>query len=162
MTHILSDPRTAPQYPRRRAASRRWSQAAAAGLAVTLLAGSVHAQPSGLGPKEAPSDGGPLSGEAIRTLLAGNALVGGYGAQPYTFFFEPGGVLRGTLGSSPDSGNWTVKEDRYCHEWNEFFEGVTRCYRVYNTGDGYLFKNADAYRYWDITGKLRPGRPPGY
>ena len=100
-----------------------------------------------------------MSGEEIKEAVVGNALTGGYAARPYTFYFEPTGAL---IGTAPNHGRWRLEGDVYCHIWTEFFGGVERCYRWFGTADGYHLKNVDPYRYWDITGKIVPGRPPGY
>ena len=109
--------------------------------------------------------GEPLDEEAVRELLVGNTLTGSYGAERYTFFFESDGKVYGELGMfrGADSASWTFKDGRYCHWWAEYFGGIERCYRWYRTGpDTYLLKNADAYRWHDIEGRIVPGKPRGF
>jgi hypothetical protein len=104
-----------------------------------------------------------LSGEQIRSLIAGNTLQGSYMTNPLTMVFYPDGVVRGAIGlTGSDSGTWEIEGNKYCHEWFTYFSAVRRCYEWVPQGDGYSLKNVDAFRVRNIQGRLQKGKPKGY
>lgn len=105
-------------------------------------------------------EGTPMTGEQVRSLIAGNTVTGPLYAQPYEFSYEPGGRVYGTVGANTANGRWRIRPgDRYCHEWTMLFDAIERCYRWYDLGAGrYRMVNVDAYRDWDIeVWRIRPG-----
>lgn len=107
--------------------------------------------------------GRALDAEAITSLITGNTFRGAYRARQLTMVFYPDGVVRGSLGlTGSDDGRWEVADDLYCHEWVRYFGSVRRCYRWRTQGDGYLLENVDAFRTFNITGRIERGKPEGY
>ena len=109
------------------------------------------------------TDGVALSGEEVKTRITNNHLQGGFRARQLRMAFFSDGVVRGQLGlRGSDDGSWVIEGDLYCHHWVVYFNGEKRCYRWYENGDTYVLKNMDAFRTYDIMGKLKPGIPKGY
>ena len=112
---------------------------------------------------EQPTSETPLTGQQIEDLIVGNTLLSAWEAQQLTMVFYADGTLRGSLGlTGSDSGVWSVHGDTWCQEWIRYFGGVQRCYRWYPTRNGYLLENVDAFRIWNLSGRIQQGKPPGY
>ena len=104
-----------------------------------------------------------LSADAVRTLIVGNTLKGSYTTKTLVMVFYPDGLVRGALGlTGSDSGTWEMDGDKYCHEWFRYFGGVRRCYLWIPQGDGYLLKNVDSFKAYNIQGRIEKGKPKGY
>ena len=104
-----------------------------------------------------------LSGDAVRELIVGNTLKGSYTAKTLVMVFYPDGLVRGALGlRGSDSGTWEMDGDKYCDEWFTYFGGVRHCYLWIPQGDGYLLKNVDSFRAYNIQGRIEKGKPKGY
>jgi hypothetical protein len=142
ITPRLQSPRTQGRRPVRLAL-----------LALLLLAGASPAS----------SAETALSGEEIRALISGNTLQGSFMTNPLTMVFYPDGLIRGAIGlTGSDSGTWEIKGDTYCHLWFTYFSAVRRCYKWFPQGDGYVLKNADAFKVRGIQGHIEKGKPKGY
>ena len=125
-------------------------------LAAALLALSLAGAPGARAAQ-------PLTGDQIRELLPGNTLNGNFFANQLTIAFYPDGKLVGTLGlHGSDVGSWSIKEQLYCHSWTRYFGAEERCYEWVPQADGYLVRNADAFRTHDFQGRITRGFPPGY
>ncbi len=115
------------------------------------------------GDKQVYTDGVALSGDEIKARITNNHLQGGFRARQLRMAFFSDGVIRGQLGlRGSDDGTWVIEGDLYCHQWVVYFNGEKRCYRWYENGDTYVLQNMDAFRTYDIMGKLKPGIPKGY
>lgn len=107
----------------------------------------------------------PLNGEELATLITGNALHGSFGAKILIMYFNPNGEVVATLRNSPDSGNWWIKGDTYCHKFVRLFDAMERCYAWYppkSTDGRYILKSVSNFKGRDIRGKITEGRPAGY
>lgn len=107
----------------------------------------------------------PLNGEELTTLITGNALQGSLGAKILIMYFDPSGKVVATLRNSPDSGQWWVKGNDYCHKFVRLFDGMERCYAWHPpaSADGrYLLESTSSFKGRDIRGKITKGRPDGY
>ena len=99
----------------------------------------------------------------FREQIVGNYVEGGYRARHYRFWIGENGVIRGQLGlTGSDDGVWHMKNDLFCYEWADYFNGVERCYYWYRAGDRVVLRNADSFRILDVYGRLLPGKPAGY
>ena len=98
-------------------ARRRCPELAVAALCLALLVLPL-----------AQAEAQPLGGEEVATLITGNALKGSFGAQVLIMYFDPSGKVVATLRNSPDSGEWWIKGDAYCHKFVRLFDGMERCY----------------------------------
>ena len=115
------------------------------------------------GNKQVHTDGVALSGDEVKARITDNHLQGSFRARRLRMAFFSDGVIRGQLGfTGSDDGAWFIEGDLYCHEWVQYFNAEKRCYRWYENGDTYVLKNMDAFRTFDIMGKLKPGIPKGY
>lgn len=73
---------------------------------------------------------------------------GAVGAQSFSFYYKGPVSMSGVIGQQgdDDSGTWQIKDEGvYCNQWIEFFDGVQRCYRWFETERGCLMENVDAY-----------------
>lgn len=126
---------------------------------VALLAGCA-------GNKMDEPSGPPLTGAEITKLIVGNTVDGAVGAEPFSFYYKDAVGVAGVIGMSgdDDSGTWTIKgEDVYCNTWIDFFDGVERCYRWFETERGYLMVNVDAYHLRDlVVYGIKKGNPLGF
>ena len=134
------------------AGSHRARRAAAAALVALLCSAGL-----------AGAAGERLSGDRIRELITGNTLQGNYTTLPLTMVFYENGVLRGSIGlTGSDSGTWEIDGDKYCNEWDVYFDGVRHCYAWVPHGDGYVLQSVDAYKIRPIQGRIEQGKPKGY
>jgi hypothetical protein len=106
-----------------------------------------------------------LSGDEIKKLIVGNTLQGPLGRELYDWYYRADGQVTGVVGGTDDdSGTWQIKDKNvYCHEWDQYFDGVQRCYQWYKeeAREGrYMLKNVDADRSGNIeVWIIRPGNP---
>ena len=108
--------------------------------------------------------GPPLTGDEVRKLIVGNTVQGPMGREPYDWYYQADGQVTGVIGAADDdSGTWLIKGSNvYCHEWDQYFDGVQHCYEWYkeNLTGHYLMRNVDADRTSDIeVWKVRQGNP---
>jgi hypothetical protein len=104
-----------------------------------------------------------LSGEEVTKLISGNTFRGGWEGQQLTMVYFQNGVVRGTHGlSGSDSGTWTVEDDVYCHRWVRYFNSTRRCYKWWQRKNDYLLQNVDSFRTPSLSGRIEPGKPPGF
>lgn len=125
-----------------------------AGLLITLLATPISQ-----------AEQQALNGEELTALITGNALHGSFGAKVLIMYFDPSGDVVATLRNSPDSGQWWVKGDAYCHKFVRLFDGMERCYAWHppESEDGrYVLQSVSNFKGKDIRGKITKGRPDGY
>lgn len=105
-----------------------------------------------------------ISGDEIKKLIVGNTLQGPMGRELYDWYYQADGQVTGVVGTDDDSGTWQIKDSNvYCHKWDQYFDGVQRCYQWYKEQERegrYLLKNVDADRIGNIeVWKIRPGNP---
>lgn len=104
-----------------------------------------------------------LSGDEVEKLIVGNTLQGSYLANQLTMVWYDNGVVRGAMGlTGSDDGTWEIKGDLYCHEWTTYFGGVPHCYKWRPQGERFVLVNQDAFRSYDIQGRIDEGKPKGY
>jgi hypothetical protein len=106
----------------------------------------------------------PLTGDDLNALVPGNTLRGSFNAEVLVMFFDTGGTVRGTLRNSPDSGEWWIRGDEYCHKWVRLFGAMERCYQWYppvSQGGRYLLRSSSAFRGKDIRGRIVEGNQLG-
>lgn len=104
-----------------------------------------------------------LNGGQVQNLIVGNTLQGSYLANQLTMVWYAKGVVLGAMGlQGSDDGTWEIEGDQYCHEWTTYFGGVRHCYRWRSQGDHYVLVNEDAFRTYNIQGRIEKGMPPGY
>lgn len=93
--------------------------------------------------------GSPLTGAEIKKLINGNTVQGpAGGVAMYDWYYQADGQVTGVIHpSNDDSGTWLIKDSKiYCHEWDQYFDGVQHCYEWYKQEQSgrYLMKNVDA------------------
>ena len=116
-----------------------------------------------LDPMRPTGDDTALTGEEVTKLINGNTFRGSLKANPLLMVFYKNGVLRGRLGhTGSDRGTWTVEGDVYCHHWVRYFSGIRRCYKWWRRSNDYLLENVDTNRARNLTGRIEPGKPPGF
>ena len=106
---------------------------------------------AGCGSLSGPKAVGPaLTGDEIKKVIVGNTIQGPSGREMYDWYYAADGAVTGVVGASnDDSGTWLIRDkDVYCHTWDQYFDGVQRCYNWYkaNTSGHYIMKNVDADR----------------
>ena len=98
--------------------------------------------------------GPPLTGAEIKKLIDGNTIQGPLGREMYDWYYQSNGQVTGVVGASDDdSGTWEIKDTNiYCHEWDQYFDGVRLCYEWYKLerSGAYVMRNVDADRAGDI------------
>lgn len=137
------------------AQSKRYLLIASAMMLAGLLAGCGSMSPG--------EGDVALSGEEVTKLISGNTFRGAWEGQQLTMVFYENGVIRGTHGlSGSDGGTWTVEDDTYCHRWVRYFNSTRRCYKWWRRTDDYLLQNVDSFRTPSLSGRIEPGKPPGF
>ena len=113
---------------------------------------------------QAKTVGSALTDAEITKLIVGNTIQGPLGREMYDWYYQSNGQVTGVVGAADDdSGTWEIKDSVvYCHEWDQYFDGVRHCYEWYKLereGE-YLMRNVDADRAGDIeVWKVIQGNP---
>jgi len=79
-----------------------------------------------------------LTGDALLEFVSDSSVSGLSEKSPgwsYEVYRAPDGTQRGTSkkggDTSTDTGEWTIKGDMYCSQWNRWADGKKSCYRLY-------------------------------
>ena len=108
--------------------------------------------------------GSALTGSEIKKLIDGNTIQGPAGGRMYDWYYQADGKVTGVIGASDDdSGTWLIKgANVYCHEWDQYFDGVQHCYQWYKQARSgrYVMTNVDDDRHADIEiWEVKKGNP---
>jgi hypothetical protein len=107
-----------------------------------------------------PPASGPLSGDQIRTMLAGNSMTCtcADGRRHYTNFYVPNGTLKQTFEGQKSGGRWSIANDMLCHDWYGT-DSEDGCWSLELDGDRVHLLDEDGE---EVTvGRLLPGNPDG-
>ena len=119
-----------------------------------LLMLGLAALVSGCASLGGPKIVGPaFTGDEIKKLIVGNTLQGPAGTEMYDWYYQGDGAITGVVGpSNDDSGTWSVKGNKFCQEWDQYFDGVRHCYEFYKLerSGQYIMMNVDADRSGNI------------
>jgi len=92
----------------------------------------------------------PLSAEEVRNALS-DATERGTNSEGtnYVVYRGPDGEIRGkawgSWGTSTDTGTWSVEPDgTFCTQYNEWRDGIRRCWKIYEDGDTYVLAGVTA------------------
>ena len=104
-----------------------------------------------------PPRGPQVTGEALRTTLAGNSVViDDRLTAPLTVFFTADGEMRGLRSNQyRDRGSWKIENDAVCGAWNNWWGTLNRCWKVYRAGSRVTIEQADGGRDYNVT--VAPG-----
>jgi Caspase domain len=105
-----------------------------------------------------PPASGTLSGDQIRTILAGNSMTCtcADGRRHYTNFYMPNGTLKQIFEGQKSGGRWSVADDMLCHDWYGT-DSDDGCWTIVLDGDRVHLLDEDGE---EVTvGRLLPGNP---
>lgn len=107
----------------------------------------------------APATGPLLTGEILKTTLAGNSVATDPDAvPPLVVYFSGNGEMRGMHSNNyRDVGTWRVENDTVCGNWQNWWGTLNRCWEVYRFEDRLTLVRVDDGR--EATAFLVPGNP---
>lgn len=93
-----------------------------------------------------------LSGDQIKTLVAGNTIAGAMGDTDYAEYYQADGTIK----ADGYTGVWTIESDAMCFQYGS---DPKSCWQVGRNGDEIQWIKDGKV---DGTGMVQPGNPNNY
>jgi hypothetical protein len=106
-----------------------------------VLAGALMGCAVGFGSGREPEVGSlrTLTGSEVRTVLAGNTLVGRDDIGPFWMHYPSHDTVWGLSSNGDvDIGRWWVSGNHYCRSWRHWLDGRKQCWLFASDGSGSL------------------------
>jgi len=94
-----------------------------------------------------------MSGDEIESVFSGKTAEGFYsrknvlsGSQDYIETYHADGTLSYQQGEFQDSGQWDIRQDELCHEYDYDEPGAEHCFHIYQRQNCYYFYSAELKR----------------